>query len=103
MPYLLNKKLGRITDHEDLGLNKQGKREFRCKETGELRGYSKNKIQQIKAAREKAKEAEAKDTKDDLNYTSRGVSDDNIQQLRSFLDSRTQETATPNVAETRAH
>lgn len=98
MPYMLNKKLNKMTDHEDLGINKQGKRQFKCKETGDIRGYSKNKINEIKAKREKLKEQDVK-----VEYKQHGISNDNVQQLRGFLDSRMQQSQTPNVTETRSH
>ena len=97
MPYLLNKRLGKMTDHEDVGINKNGKREFKCKETGDIRGYSKDKLKQIKANRDKLKE---KELKDEISYSSRGVTNDQVQQLRNFLDSK---SVTPNVTETRAN
>lgn len=100
MPYMLNKRLSKMTDHEDLGMNNKGKRQFKCKETGDIRGYSKSKINQIKASREKSKEIE---TKEDIEYSSHGVSNDNVNQLREFLDSGLKNNNTPNVTETRAN
>ena len=97
MPYLLNKRLCKMTEHEDLGLNKMGKREFRCKTTGDIRGYSKNKMKQIRASREKSKENELKEMEGDV----RGISSDNVQNLKNFLDERSSQNSTPNVTETR--
>lgn len=98
MPYLYNNKLRKMTDHEDIGLNKQGKRQFKCKETGIIRGYSKNKIKELQAKREVGKEKDLQN----LQYEQHGISSDNTAQLREFLKNRSPQT-TPNVTETRSH
>lgn len=96
MPYLQNKRTGKMTFHEDIGPNSQGKREFRCSETGDIRGISKKKLDQIKDSRLKAKEVDAAP-----DFQSHGVSQEAVDGLKSFLDSRNTATVTPNVTETR--
>lgn len=98
MPYLYNSKLRKMTDHEDIGLNKHGKRQFKCKETGIIRGYSKNKIKELQAKREVGKEKDLQN----LQYEQHGISSENTNNLREFLNSRILKT-TPNVTETKSN
>lgn len=58
--YLYCNKLRRLSDHEDLGISPQGKHIFKCKETGEIRGLSKSKKQEIVEKRNIKKESDRK-------------------------------------------
>lgn len=88
MPLMFNEKLGRLTDHEDLGLNPKGKHQFRCKETGDIRvGSTKLAKDKIRSNRQKRLEQDFKDFESGEMGTpgQPQVSNDNVQKLRDFL------------------
>ncbi len=51
MKMLRNERLGRLTPHEDLGIDAQGRHRYRCLETGDERGITKAQRERIVANR----------------------------------------------------
>lgn len=88
MPYMKSLGTGTLTQHAFIGRDKQGRSMYKCQETGEVRGPSKGKMDQIKAQRELAKEHDAQ-LLNDAPVTPTGgplpINNDNIEALRAFL------------------
>lgn len=75
------KTCGKITQHSDKGLSPQGKKTFECSICGTTRGLSKNKINNMRAARD-SKKAQDREEEITSNNTS---SDKNVSILEQIL------------------
>lgn len=88
MPYMISAGTGQLTMHTFEGRDQKGRSIYRCQETGETRGPSKAKMDQIRAQREWSKEQDLEILKDAPVTPTGGplpISNDNIEALRVFL------------------
>lgn len=88
MPYMKSLGTGNLTQHDFIGRDQKGRSMYKCRESGEVRGPSKGKMDQIKAQREYAKEQDLQ-LLNDAPVTPTGgplpISNQNVDALRVFL------------------
>jgi len=93
--YLRNKNLGRMTEHTQIGIDSAGNRQYQCIETGDIQTLGTSRASKIRAEKLRSERIE-RDKELGEPVVTHGVSNENVQKLRDFLQRDSQTTVTAN-------